>query len=93
MQAGNPWLETEIQRVKPKVILALGVTAGTALYRRLVNIQKEQAILNHDSLYAPKLLISWHPSAILRAPTEDEKRHRYSELKNDVILVWAESHC
>lgn len=84
MHACKPWLEAEIARVKPKVILALGVTAGTALYGRLVNIQKERGQLNHESPFAPTLSISWHPAAILRAPTPEAYCKRLEELVSDI---------
>lgn len=84
MHACKPWLEAEIARVKPKVILALGVSAGTALYGRLVNIQKERGIVTTDNPFAPKILISWHPAAILRAPTEEDKKERLQQLIDDL---------
>lgn len=87
MQACKPWLEAEIARVKPRVILALGVTAGTALYGRLVAIQKERGRLYHDSRFAPILCISWHPAAILRASSEEERTQRMQELIEDVRLA------
>jgi len=84
MQACKPWLEAEIARVQPKAILALGITAGTALYGRLVNIQKERGQFNHESPFAPTLSISWHPAAILRAPTPEQYAKRMEELVSDI---------
>jgi len=84
MQACKPWLEAEIARVKPKVILALGVTAGTALYGRLVNIQKERGQIHTESPFASAILASWHPAAILRASTELDKQIRFNELVEDI---------
>ncbi len=84
MQACKPWLEAEIARVKPKVILALGATAGTALYGRLVKIQDERGRIHRLSPFAKSLMISWHPAAILRADSVDEQLKRKKELIEDL---------
>lgn len=93
MQACKPWLEAEIAKVKPKVILALGVTAGTALYGRLVKIQEERGKAFHKSAFAPTLLISWHPAAILRSSSKEEQERRTAELTEDLrsAMTWTQS--
>ncbi len=87
MQACKPWLEAEIARVKPKVILALGMTAGTALYGRLVNIQKERGQIHRESPFAAVILTSWHPAAILRAQNKNEELKKFEELVADLYLA------
>lgn len=84
MHACKPWLEAEIALVKPKVIIALGVTAGTALYGRLVQVQSEREKVNTKSAFAEALTITWHPSAILRATSEEEKLERMQSLISDL---------
>ncbi|WP_413569012.1 UdgX family uracil-DNA binding protein [Bdellovibrio sp. HCB117] len=84
MHACKPWLESEIALVKPKVILALGVTAGTALYGRLVQIQSERNKVNTSSAFAKSLTISWHPSAILRAFNDDDREQKMKDLVEDL---------
>ncbi len=84
MQACKPWLEAEIARVKPKLIIALGATAGTALFGRLVKIQSERGKIHHESPFAKNLMISWHPAAILRANTPEEHLQRKQELITDL---------
>lgn len=86
MHACKPWLEAEINKVKPKVIIALGVTAGTSLWGRLVQINKERGQLYTTSPYAPTLILSWHPSAILRAFSEEDRQKKLQQLKEDLRL-------
>lgn len=83
MHACKPWLEAEIGLIKPKVILALGVTAGTALYGRLVQINKERGEWNLKSPFAKALRMTWHPSAILRAQPQERER-MIQELAEDL---------
>lgn len=72
--ACRPWLDAEIARVHPKVIVCLGATAAQALISRTfrVSIQRGQLM---ESTLAPLICATVHPSSILRAPDE-ESRHR-----------------
>lgn len=71
--ACRPWLDAEINRLKPRVIVCLGATAAQAL------LGKEFRVTQHrgefiDSPLAPYVTATVHPSSILRAP-DDETRH------------------
>lgn len=71
--ACRPWLEAEINLIKPRIIVCLGATAAQALLgsKFKVSTQRGQFI---ESNLAPYLLATVHPSSILRAP-DDETRH------------------
>ncbi len=71
--ACRPWLEAEIEIVKPKVIVCLGVTAAQALLGSSFKISKDHGKFIESNL-APYILATIHPSAILRTP-DDETRH------------------
>jgi uracil-DNA glycosylase family protein len=68
-----PWLEAEIQEVKPHVIVCLGATAAQALLGPTFRITKQRGQFI-DSGLAPHVVATVHPSSILRAP-DDETRH------------------
>jgi uracil-DNA glycosylase family protein len=72
--ACKPWIEAEIQVVKPEVIVCLGATAAQALLGRQfkVSTQRGQWI---ESPLAPFVMATVHPSSLLRAP-DDETRQR-----------------
>jgi DNA polymerase len=60
------WLQMEISRVKPHVLVALGATALRALLGRTLTIDAARGqSLRHSS--GVTVLASYHPSAILRA--------------------------
>lgn len=84
MHACKPWLEAEIARVKPQVIVALGATAGTAILGRLPKITQERGRLMTNLNIAPNIILSWHPSAILRATEDAEAEERKKQLKEDL---------
>jgi uracil-DNA glycosylase family protein len=67
--ACNMWLNSEISRVRPHVVVALGATALRALLGRTWTIDAaRRQSLRHSS--GVKVLASYHPSAILRAQGE-----------------------
>lgn len=69
-----PWLESEIDQVRPEIVVCLGATAAQALLGKQFRVTKQRGRLV-DSPLAPKVLATVHPSSLLRAPDE-ETRHR-----------------
>jgi uracil-DNA glycosylase family protein len=64
-----PWLEAELERVKPTVIVCLGATAAQALLGRQFRVTRERGRFVSSPL-APYVTATVHPSSILRAPDE-----------------------
>ena len=75
--ACRPWLETEIEVIKPEVIVALGATAAQTLLGKDFRVTQHRGELI-DSPLAPHVMATVHPSSILRAP-DDESRHAETE--------------
>src|ERR1044071_5906532 len=69
-----PWLEAEVAAVKPKIVVALGATAGQALFGKSFRVTRDRGRLI-PSRFAPYAMATVHPSSLLRAPDE-ETRHR-----------------
>src|SRR5499433_1157238 len=72
--ACRPWLDTEIQLVKPRAIVCLGATAAQALLGRQFKVTAHRGEFIPSPL-APIVVATVHPSSLLRAPDE-ETRHR-----------------
>jgi uracil-DNA glycosylase family protein len=68
--ACSHWLEDEIALVKPDAIVALGSTAARSLMGRAVPVMaaRGQWLAREDGR---QVLITLHPSALLRVPPED----------------------
>jgi len=79
--ACRPWLDTEIELVKPRAIVCLGATAAQALLGRQFKVTAHRGEFVASAL-APLMLATVHPSSILRAPDEDT-RHREMERFTD----------
>ena len=76
--ACRPWLQTEIELVKPKVVVCLGATAAQALLGRQFKVTTQRGRFQQDTGLAPSVTATVHPSSILRAP-DDETRQREME--------------
>ena len=72
-QACRPWLEAELAVVRPKVLVALGATAATSLLGRGFRVTRDRGRFVESAL-APYVLATVHPSSILRAGGDDERR-------------------
>jgi uracil-DNA glycosylase len=63
--ACRPWLEAEVDRIRPELIVCLGATAAQALLGRDFRVTREHGRVLESDL-GPTLATT-HPSAILRA--------------------------
>jgi uracil-DNA glycosylase family protein len=74
IRACRPWLDAELETLHPKLIICLGATAAQALLGSSFKITQQHGKLQQVP-GLPPIIATLHPSAILRAPT-DEDRHR-----------------
>jgi DNA polymerase len=80
------WNEQERAIVKPEVIVALGATAARSLLGRVVTITKLRA----ETLQladGTRLVVTVHPSALLRKQDEADKRAAYAAFVKDLKVV------
>ncbi|WP_142701807.1 UdgX family uracil-DNA binding protein [Bdellovibrio sp. ZAP7] len=89
MHACKPWLEAEIAAVKPRVIIALGTTAATAILGRLVKINEYREKVITNNALAENILVSWHPSAILRAFDQKDATEKLAQLRSDLAKAFS----
>jgi len=68
-----PWLQAEIDVVKPVVLVCLGATAAQALLGRDFRVTRQRGQFVPSSL-APRVTATVHPSSILRAPDDEARR-------------------
>ena len=72
IEACRPWLEAEMRAVRPELIIAMGVTATESVMKeRLAITPLRGRFAEHEW---GTLLVTIHPSAILRAQPEDRDR-------------------
>ena len=80
------WLKQEIELVRPQLILALGVTAATALAGRAIVLSRERGrVVDFADGYHG--MVTAHPSSILRMPDEKARRAAFAILVGDLKLA------
>ena len=77
------WLERERDLVKPSTIIALGVTAARSLTGKTVTIAKMRRT-PVELADGTKLVVTIHPSALLRIEDEDDKHAAYRDFVADL---------
>lgn len=87
--ACRPWLDAELALLKPRVLVCLGATASKALLGPEFRLMKERGRFL-DTHWAPKLLATLHPSAVLRAEDVAGQERLYGLLVSDLRLVAGE---
>src|SRR6476646_3154391 len=69
INACSPWLEAELETVKPRLIVCLGATAAQALLGSKFRITQAHG-KPQQAPGLPPIIATLHPSAILRARTD-----------------------
>ncbi len=77
------WLEREISAVQPKLILALGVTAANALTGKSTVLSRLRGRVL-ELADGRHVMVTTHPSAILRMPDEPSRRKARAALIEDI---------
>jgi uracil-DNA glycosylase len=77
------WLDAERKLVKPKAIIALGVTAARSLIGKTVTITKVRGkpLILADGT---KLFVTMHPAALLRIREDADKQMAYRQFVADL---------
>jgi uracil-DNA glycosylase len=81
--ACRPWLEAELALIKPDVIVALGATAAQSLIGPQFRVTKQRGEFL-ESILAPYVMATVHPSSILRAPDDETRQLEYRRFVDDL---------
>jgi len=81
--ACRPWLEAELQIVRPKVLVCLGSTAAQAIFGSGFRVTRERGKLL-DSEVAARVVTTVHPSSLLRQPDEQSRQREYKLFVDDL---------
>ncbi len=83
VMACRPWLEAELEVVRPKIVVCLGATAVQSVLGKPVLITKERGkFIESDS--GRVTFITIHPSAIYRRREKDEQEKEYRRFASEM---------
>jgi DNA polymerase len=86
VKACRPWLDEELARVTPDVVVALGSTAAQSLMGAQFRVLKNRGKV-HKAEATDAVVVSIHPSAVLRAPDKEAREANYKMLVADLKLA------
>lgn len=84
--ACRPWLAAELDRIKPRRVVALGLMAAQTLFGNGFRMGRDRGqwrVMNGRM----GGLATWHPSAILRLRSEEKRARAFAELVADLGLA------
>jgi uracil-DNA glycosylase len=79
--ACRPWLDAELKLLHPRVVVCLGATAAQALLGREFRVTKRRGEVVNGQLC--KVVATYHPAAILRAPVAVARHQTKQALVDD----------
>jgi DNA polymerase len=86
IKACRPWLDAELEVLKPDVVVLLGATAAQAILGAQFRVTRDRGkAIAHQ--IAPRVIATLHPSAILRAPDAEAREKSFQLLVKDLKLA------
>lgn len=85
IRACRPWLDAELDVLKPDVVVLLGATAAQAILGAKFRVTQGRG--KWIEALGRKTIATLHPSAILRAPDSDAREQGYRYLVSDLALA------
>jgi DNA polymerase len=82
IKACRPWLEAELTRIKPAVIVCMGTTAVESLLGPGVTIAKAKGQV-YETAFG-RVVVSRHPSSVLRMREREERQAALQDLVADL---------
>jgi DNA polymerase len=90
INACRPWLEAEIDALKPRVILCMGASAARAILGSTFALMRDRGRFV-PTRYSDNTIATVHPSAILRASEPAQTAQLYELMKTDLRLAWTQA--
>ena len=82
------WFAQELALVRPQLVVAMGVTAASALAGKTVTLSRMRGrIVSFEDAGGQRGIVTIHPSSILRTPDEAGRRAAYAGLVEDLRLA------
>ena len=86
INACRPWLNAEIEAIKPQVIVLLGATAAQGVLGGDFRVTQHRGEWVPSGI-APYVMATVHPSAILRAPDNESRHQEMRKFVEDMKMV------
>jgi uracil-DNA glycosylase family protein len=83
--ACRPWLDSELDLIRPEVVVCLGATASQAILGRGFRVTRHRG----EKMTTPvgTVVATYHPAAVLRAPDPGRRHQMKQELIEDLRVA------
>ena len=88
--ACRPWLEAELDIVRPAILVCLGATAAKSVFGPSFLVTKERGKILSSNLIA-RVLTTVHPSSLIRQPDKRSRERDYARFVSDLRVALAAS--
>src|SRR2546421_8479586 len=86
IRACRPWLDGEIEAVRPRIIVLLGATAAQAVMGPAFRVSKQRGEVLNSPVGVP-VVATVHPSSILRAADDESREAAMSSFIADLRVA------
>jgi len=86
--ACRPWVQQEVQSVRPRVLILLGATAGQSLVGTQFKITRDRGKF-FSTQWCEQTIATYHPSALLRVPDESLRATMRATFTSDLQTAYA----
>ena len=83
VKACKPWLQAELDAIKPKLIICLGATAAQSLLGPKFRVSQSRGQPQRVGSLPP-ILATVHPASVLRARSDDDREKQTAEFIADL---------
>lgn len=86
IDACRPWLDAELRKIAPEILILLGATAARSLLGPRVRVTVDRGVIVAPEL-APRVILTVHPSSLLRSRDEQGRAGSYRAFVRDLALA------
>lgn len=86
VRACRPWLQAEVEVVRPRIMVLMGATAAQSVMGPAFRVSKQRGEVMPSPL-GVSVLATVHPSSILRAPDEAARDAALEEFTSDLMVA------
>jgi uracil-DNA glycosylase len=86
IRACRQWYERELAAIRPELVVALGATAAQSVFGKITQINKTRGRLIELG-QGFKILVTVHPSYLLRLPDAQAKAREYARFVDDLKIA------
>jgi DNA polymerase len=86
IRACRPWYERELAAIRPELVVAMGATAAQSVFGKITQINKSRG-RPIELGQGFKVLVTVHPSYLLRLPDAEAKAREYARFVDDLKIA------